>query len=300
MKLNNIFGLVSFALASLAFTACSSDDPDTSITVIQPGNTEYTELDNWLVENYNKPYNIDFKYRYEDIEGNFDFYLVPARYDDAVIMAHLVKHLCVDTYNEVAGRDFTCEYFPKMFYTVGEWEYRNNGTFILGTAEGGRKIFLAGLNYLSGYLGSASELNHYYFKTIHHEFTHILNQNKSIPADFQLITGTGYVADMWNESPFNSEYGQNGFISAYSQHSYQEDFAEMLSIYVTNDAQGWNNIIRNWPQSSRDLISQKLDIVRDYMMTNFKIDIDMLREVIQRRQKEVVDGKVDLKDLSIN
>lgn len=300
MKLNNIFGFASIALVSLAFSACSSDDPDTSITVIQPGNTETTDLDNWLVENYNKPYNIDFKYRYEDIEGDFNYYLVPARYDDAVIMAHLVKHLCVETYNEVAGRDFTCEYFPKMFYTVGEWEYRNNGTFILGTAEGGRKIFLAGLNYLSGYLGSASDLNHYYFKTIHHEFTHILNQNKSIPADFQLITGTGYVADMWNESPFNSEYGQNGFISAYSQHSYQEDFAEMLSIYVTNDAQGWNNIIRNWPQSSRDLINQKLDIVRDYMQTNFNIDIDNLREVIQRRQKEVVDGKVDLKDLSIN
>ena len=118
---------------------------------------------------------------------------VPARYDDAVKMAHLVKYLCVETYDEVAGTDFTRRYFPKMFFLIGEWEYRNNGTYILGTAEGGRKILLAGLNYLSDNIAKGPEyMNYFYFKTIHHEFTHIMNQTKEIPADFQLVTGDKY------------------------------------------------------------------------------------------------------------
>lgn len=298
---SKIFSLFTLVTAAFAMTACGeSDDPDTSYSVIIPSNTEVNEFDRWLQANYNKPYNIDFKYRYEEIEGDFNFYLVPARYDDAVTMAHLVKYLCIDTYSEVAGTEFTCRYFPKMFYTVGEWEYQNNGTFILGTAEGGRKIFLAGLNYLSECLGDAEALNYYYFKTIHHEFTHILNQTKPIPASFRTITANGYVADNWSESPWNVEYKNNGFISSYSQHSYTEDFAEMMSIYIINSAEEWEALLASGSASSRELILQKLDIVRDYMMSNYRIDIDDLRSVLQRRQADVVAGKVDLSDVSVN
>ncbi|MDE5650039.1 MAG: hypothetical protein K2I35_03345, partial [Duncaniella sp.] len=241
MKTSKIFGLAVLAISALGFTACSSDEPDTSKSVITTGNTEKNDFDRWLTANFNEPYNIDFKYRYEDIEGDFDYYLVPARYEDAITMAHLVKYLCVETYNEVAGTDFTCRYFPKMFYTVGEWEYKNNGTFILGTAEGGRKIFLAGLNYLPQCLGNAELLNYYYFKTIHHEFTHILNQTKTIPVAFQTITYDTYVADLWSESPYNSGYMTRGYVSSYAQHSYTEDFAEVLSIYITNNEAYWNS-----------------------------------------------------------
>jgi hypothetical protein len=299
MKLNKYISMAAVAVLSLGFTACDDDDPDTSITVIPDNINAQTELDKWIEKNFNLPYNIDYKYRYEDIQGDFNYYLVPARYDDAVVMAHLIKYLCVEVYNEVAGPDFTRRYFPKMFYTVGEWEYRNNGTYVLGTAEGGRKIFLAGLNYLPASLGSASAMNERYFKTIHHEFTHILNQTKPIPADFQLITGSGYVAGSWSEAPYNKEYLSNGFISAYSQHSYTEDFAEMLSIYVTNPASYWETTVGKTNATAQAAIQQKLDIVRTYMKESFDIDIDELRDALQRRQADVVDGKVDLTDLTI-
>lgn len=299
MKTSKILSLALLAVSAFTFTGCDSDDPDTSYTVINTGNTDLNEFDLWLRANFNEPYNIDFKYRYEDIEGDFNYYLIPAKYEDAITMAHLVKYLCVETYNEVAGTNFTCRYFPKMFYTVGEWEYRNNGTIILGTAEGGRKIFLAGLNYLDYCLTDVDLLNTYYFKTIHHEFTHILNQTVPIPADFQLITGTGYVADLWSESPFDEEYMNNGFISAYSQHSYTEDFAEMLSIYIINSPTVWDNNLNSIPASSKEAILAKLDIVRNYMQDNYKIDIDQLRDVLQRRQQNVIDGKVDLHDLTV-
>lgn len=296
---NLIYKLLFMAISALFVTACSSDEPDYGRSVITIGNTEKTEFDKWLEANFVNPYNIAFKYRYEDIESDLDYYVVPADYAKAVKLAHLVKYLCVETYNEVAGTDFTCEFFPKMFFTIGEWEYKNNGTFILGTAEGGRKVLLAGINELDAYLTSAAMLNHYYFKTIHHEFTHILNQTKPIPADFQLITGSGYVADNWSEEPYKTIYLSRGFISSYAQHSYQEDFAEMMSIYITNDAATWNDLLEQAGEENAATIQQKFDIVKNYMKSAFNIDLDTLRDVLQRRQNEVFSGKVDLEDLTV-
>ena len=295
----HIYNLFLIVLSVLFTAACSSDEPDYNRSVITIGNTEKTEFDKWLEANFVNPYNIAFKYRYEDIESDLDYYVVPAEYNKAVKLAHLVKYLCVDTYNEVAGTDFTCEYFPKMFFTIGEWEYKNNGTFILGTAEGGRKILLSGINYLDQYIENAQMLNHYYFKTIHHEFTHILNQTKAIPTEYQLVTGNGYVADNWSEEPYNEIYLSRGFISSYAQHSYQEDFAEMMSIYITNDADSWEALLTEADKESEALIQQKLDIVKNYMLTSFGIDLDTLRSILQRRQNEVFSGKVDLEDLTI-
>ena len=105
---------------------------------------------------------------------------------------------------------------------------------------------------------------------------------------------------MWSESPFNQEYIDNGCISSYAQHSYQEDFAEMMSIYVTNSTEDWNAMLSEASSSSRELILQKLDIVRTYMEEHFNIDMDDLRATLQRRQNDVVSGKVDLSDLTVD
>ena len=207
-------------LAALAMTtACKQDLPDESQSVIVLDKQAQTPFDKWLEINYVNPYNILFKYRYELNESDVNYFTIPSKYEDAIILAHLVKYLCIDTYDEVAGIDFTRQYFPKMFFLIGEWEYRNNGTMILGTAEGGKKILLAGTNYLQRYMTSAANLNRYYIKTIHHEFTHILNQTVTYSADFRAISDADYIADEWNESPNNTGYLQRGFITAYSQHS---------------------------------------------------------------------------------
>lgn len=272
-------------------------NPNSVITV---QTVPQNDFDKWLTANFVNPYNIEFKYRFEMNESDMNYYTVPSAYEDAIIMAHLVKYLCIDTYDEVAGITFTRSYFPKMFFLIGEWEYRNNGTFILGTAEGGKKILLSGTNYLKDVIAmGADELNYYYIKTIHHEFTHILNQNKNFPTDFGQITGSGYVADSWSEEPFDSEYLQNGFISAYAQHSDTEDFAEMLSIFVTNPQEYWDSQLAAAGKDAAALITQKFDIVREYMQTKFDIDIYKLRATILRRQNDVVNGLVDLEDITI-
>lgn len=291
--------LFATLLAAFAGVSCN-EDPLSEDSVIVADKVDKNEFDLWLEDNYVNPYNILFKYRFEMNESDMNYYTVPAPYDLSVKMAHLVKYLCIDTYDEVAGVEFTRSYFPKMFFLIGEWEYKNNGTFILGTAEGGKKILLSGINYLDQYLAQGADaLNHYYIKTIHHEFTHILNQTRPYPTDFALITGTGYVADSWSDAPYNANFLPRGYISAYSQHSDTEDFAEMLSIYITNSAAYWEAQMNTAGTTGRSLLNQKLDRVRSYMRDTFDIDIDELRATILRRQQDVVDGKVDLTDLTI-
>lgn len=293
-----IIYLSAAVLSVAALASCQKDDlrPD---SVIKLENAPKNDFDKWLEDNYVKPYNIEFKYRYEMNESDLNYYTVPADYDDAVIMAHLVKYLCIDTYDEVAGVEFTRSYFPKMFFLIGEWEYVNNGSFILGTAEGGKKIYLSGVNYLEACLEAGAEaLNYYYIKTIHHEFTHILNQTRDYPTDFAQITGSGYVSDSWSKPPYNEEYLQNGFISDYAQKSDGEDFAEMLSIYVTHTEEYWQSQLKE-AGTAAQYITAKLDIVRDYMQTTWSIDIDKLRSTIIRRQNDVTEGKIDLSDITV-
>ena len=283
----------------LSFTACETDEPDESVSVITIDKYEPNPFDLWLEENFVAPYNIAFKYRYEQIESDLNYYTVPANLEESIILSHSVKYTCCDLYDEVAGVEFTRSYFPKMFFLIGEWEYKNNGTIILGTAEGGKKILLSGVNYLKTYMSrGADAVNYYYLKTIHHEFTHILNQTVTIPNEYKFITGEDYVEDLWSESPYNEGYLTRGFISAYSQNSYTEDFAEMLSMYITNSPEQWEA----WMTEAGDaasLIEAKLGIVRSYMQSGFGINIDDLRSALMRRQNEIFTGKVDLEDISL-
>ncbi len=300
MKRYFAFALLAMATVG-AMTSCSDDDISSeSVIVVQQ--TEATEFDKWLDANFVAPYNIQFVYRYEDNETDMAYYNVPADYNQAVKLAHIVKHTCLDVYSAVAGATFTKSYFPKMLYCSGVWEYRNNGTFILGTAEGGKKIFLAGVNFLNQYLTSVDMLNDYYLKTIHHEFTHILNQTSDYPASFRAITSSGYVADNWSESPYDADnyWLQHGFITAYAQNSHKEDFAEMLSEYVTKSQAQWDAQLALAGDDGAALIRQKLDIVRSYMNDKWGVDIDQLRDAVLQSEQEVVDGKVDLTSLSVN
>ena len=286
------------ALSVSSLTSCSEDSLDDH-SIIKSSQTEDNAFDKWLTANYINPYNIRFEYRYDDNETDMDYFNVPADYDKAVKLAHIVKYACIEAYDAVGGVAFTRNYFPKLIYTTGEFEYRNNGTMILGTAEGGRKIFLAGTNKLDTYGKTRDGLNEYYLKTIHHEFTHILNQTKDYSPSFQFVTGSSYLADDWSSDEGETGYLTRGFITAYSQYSPTEDFAEMLSTYLTNPQSKWDSWMASAGTTGASLIGQKLEIVRNYMKDSWHIDIDKLRDQILRREDDVVTGKVNLTDLAV-
>ena len=303
------------SLFAIALVSCTRDRLS-SETVIKDSTVEMNAFDYWLESNFLRPYNIEFMYRYSLNESDKGFYTVPADIDAAIIYAHLVKYLCIDTYDEIAGIDFTRAYFPKMFFLIGTWEYRNNGSIVLGTAEAGKKIMLSGVNFLPDIFEQysdeelANEINDYYIKTIHHEFTHILNQTKSFSESYGQVTSTTYVGDACFDT---DEYWRGrGYITAYAQSSPGEDFAEMLSEYITHDEAWWQEQISAASRETTEVrkefpdagagdgyLNAKLDIIRTYMDDAWDIDIDELRDIVHRRFTDVAGGLVDLTSVTL-
>lgn len=106
------FAILLFAGLSLIFAACSDDDVDTSYSVIKDSQTPMNELDEWLMENYVIPYNIELRYRWEDNETSMDYILVPPKYENAKRMARILKYICFDSFDEVTGSsEFIRSYF---------------------------------------------------------------------------------------------------------------------------------------------------------------------------------------------
>lgn len=290
-----ILGLFAFVCA-FSGSSCSEDDLS-GTSVIKPEQTTETPLDAWLYKNYIEPYNIEFRYRYEDMESDMIYDLTPANYEKSVQMAKLVKHLCLQAYDEVTGsRDFITSYFPKMVFLVGSPAYNNNGEVVLGTAEGGTKITLYAVNNMDP--TNVDLLNEWYFKTIHHEFAHILNQKKPFSTDFNQITGlaTGirYVGNAcWDVYPSEDLALKDGFISRYASTSAEEEFVEVSSIYVTNMAATWEEMLETAGEVGRPMLEAKFEIVDKYMKNDWGIDLDELRKVVLRRQKELPNLDLD-------
>ena len=165
---------------------------------------------------------------------------------------------------------------------------------VLGTCEGCLKLTLYYINSLQL---KPEFLNHYYFKTMHHEFAHILHQTKPYPSDFEMISGTDYVADTWSDVwESEAEAQKNGFISEYASKEANEDFVEIIAVYITNDATTWNNIL-NKAGDGGDVIQSKFDIIYNYMINSWGIDLDELRSVILRRESEI--PTLDLTDITL-
>lgn len=276
---------LSAILAVILLSSCAKEELDSNSQIID-SSVKQNKFDEWLSENYVLPYNIEFIYRMEYIESDMNYYLVPAEYNKSVQIAKLMIHLCLEAYDEVTGsKDFIKTYFPKMIHVIGSPAYRNNGTMVLGTAEGGLKITLYMINSLQL---EPDYLNEYYFHTMHHEFAHILHQTKPYTADFEMISGSDYVKDTWNDTyKSDEEAWKAGFITPYGASEANEDFVELLSTYITNTPEFWSDMMKTAGKEGSAIISQKFDIVYNYMKNTWNIDLDNLRDIILKRQGEI-------------
>lgn len=291
----NIYAILLAFVASFALMSCSDDDPS-SESIFPTTSPKRDAFDKWLLENYTFPYNVEMKYKMEDIESDMKYHLVPADSAKTAKLSIIMKYLWFDAYNEVVGPDFIKENMPRTIHFIGSPAYNSEGTMVLGTAEGGLKITLYMVNSLDDKtLKNYDTMNKYYFHTLHHEFTHILNQKIPYDQSFKLITESGYVSGDWYTIPDKTAH-QAGFVTPYAMVEPLEDFAEMLSNYVTMSQSEWNAILADAGTTGAASISAKLDIVRNYMQESWNVDIDKLRAAVLRRASTL--SAVDLKHLN--
>ncbi|WP_025069603.1 zinc-binding metallopeptidase [Bacteroides propionicifaciens] len=285
--------LIKYTLISLvAFLMVScSEDSLSSTSMIKDPQVELNDFDKWILKRYTDVYNIDFKYRMEDIESDMNYNLVPSEYNKSIIMSNMVKYLCLEAYDQATGgTEFIRGYFPKILVLIGSPAYRNNGTMVLGTAEGGRKITLYNINLMN--MNDIEQLNDWYFRTIHHEFAHILHQTKPYTTDFKEISAANYVTDSWKDKT-DLQALQEGFISRYASSAVDEDFVEVFSFFITSTPEVWNGFITDAGSTGGPIIETKLSIVSSYLRESWEIEITELRDIITDR----VD-KLDEQDLT--
>lgn len=227
------------------FAACSEDELGPSIfpeVSDEPDPASYTyKFDKWLNDNFRDVYNVDFKYLMEDVEADMEYNLVPATFDKAKDLALLTKYLWYDSYDELTGKDFIKSYGPRILHLVGSPAYNpSTGTETLGLAEGGLKVTLFKVNEMD--LSDINMMNEYYFRTMHHEFGHILHQTKSYPTDFNLLSNGRYDDSSWQQKQ-PGYVASLGFVTPYASSQAREDFAETIANYLTRSQEQMDLIL---------------------------------------------------------
>lgn len=243
-----------FAGMLSAVCACTTDEVS-SDSIFKYKETAQTSFDKWLMTNFTDPYNIQFNYRYIDKLSDNYYNVVPADEAKAKVIAQLVKHVWLDAYKEVAGEPFMKQNSFRVMQLIGSPEYDGQNKIVLGTAEGGLKILLFRINELDPshiyvnqddpYADKRSkplDLNHWYFHTMHHEFSHILHQKKSFSTDYRTISAGKYHASDWVNVK-DEEAAADGFVTGYGSSEPNEDFAELYSTYVTYTDEAWQDIL---------------------------------------------------------
>ena len=191
----NLKSLLFVAVAALSagFTSCSDDDFTSTIFNTAPAQdyldkTQYTfPLDTFIKKEFLEPYNVKFQYKFDDKGSDKNKNLTPATYDQIVDLAVLTKYLWYDVYKQLAGDVFLKKYSPRIINLTGSKNYNvSSGTETLGDASSGVKINLYNVNNLD--VTKIDVMNEYFFKTMHHEFAHILDQHVLHPTAFNTIS----------------------------------------------------------------------------------------------------------------
>lgn len=280
-----LFGVIGTSLVS-----CSTEDPltESRITITEP---DLSPLDVWLRENYTYPYNIEVLYKWHESEVDYNRYLFPPTVDKVKPAMEVVKKIWIDSYSEVGGEDFIKKIAPRQLLLIGGVNKNQSGTITLGLAEGGKKITFFNVdlldpNDLEGPTGITQ-----FIHTIQHEYVHILNQTKPFDEEaFGKITPAHYTAQWFNETDAGSQ--ELGYITAYARSNVTEDFAEMVSTFLSLSNQEWNDLINSIPnqEEGQEKIREKEQMMVQYYQREFDIDLYELQAKTYQHTQEVLNN----------
>lgn len=262
-----------------------TDKPDPSVHALKPDLTEKTAFDKWIRSNYTNAYNVQLLYHMEDIQADRSRNLSPARLENSMKLAKIVLHAWYGAYNEATGSvDFMRRTTPRQLFFIGSAMWNGDGTITQGTAEGGLKVTLFQVNWLK--VDDPYDLNKTFFKVMHHEFSHILHQNKIWPDEYNTIS-TEYSPNAWANRRAMKDYASLGFVTAYAGSQPREDIAEVTAALITFTDAEWEAVRKAAGDEGRAKLDKKIAIVKKYMSDTWGIDMDRLRAIALRRLTEV-------------
>jgi substrate import-associated zinc metallohydrolase lipoprotein len=292
--------IVATLLCSTTLTSCKEEGIGNVEEISGLGGDVWEEgpIDKWIQDSLVVPYNISAKYKWDQFEfGNLTKNLVPPDEAQVVPLLSTIKKAWTMPYVEEAGKVFYNKYSPKFFILSGSNEYNSEGSITLGTAEGGRKVILYGVNLfkikgMAGYDAArdSSFVKDWFLHTIHHEFGHILHQTVLYPVEYKNISKAYYQGGNWiNWS--DADARRDGFITAYSSSAFDEDFVEMIAMMLTEGKVGFDKIVNSIPEGTspdgvtkaqaQAALRQKEAIIVAYYKNTWKIDFYSLQKRVR-------------------
>lgn len=278
--MKHIYKLLFFAAFATTIVACrKAENLNVDYSGFNADNPQTnTALDQWLKTNFLDAYNIDVVYRYNRYYHGNTANVTPSNLGDIQPTMQGVLDGFISPYRKVAGETFTKKYIPKEFVLFGSYAFSDkDDPGVAGTAAGGRRITLYGLNDYQPLPGGAG-----YFwdrqRIMHHEFGHILNQIVPIPTDFESIS-KGYYKQPYKDTPIDSAH-KNGFVTSYASGMPTEDYAETISWALINGQVWYDNWANTASEAGKKRLVQKEQNVINYY-NNLGVNFKELQREIQ-------------------
>ncbi len=274
-------------------TACNKKDAlNADINGLGGDTWAQGPIDKWLYDSMVVTNNIEVIYKWDQSQFDMEYTLVPPLESQVIPVARTVTKMWIDPYNAEAGTDdFMKIYSPKQLALSGSLAMQTDGSAVQGLAEGGLKILLFGVNSFDPKdSGAVADMAH----LIHHEFTHILNQKKAYPIDYNKVTPDGYSGN-WTVD--NTNPWTLGFVSAYARKEPGEDIAEQVSFMLVMGKERYDNMVlhtfRNYPDSlnNDDAIAKlqtKEKLVVQYFRDAYQLDFYSLQSRVQAGIQAVI------------
>lgn len=274
----NIFKIFAALTFVFVVQSCKKDD-SVNIDLTKYIDSPYSDsdLDKWLRANFLDTYNIDVIYRYSDFYKDYDKVVSPVDLTKVRPQMQMVLEGFIAPYKKIAGTTFVKQKLPKEWVLYGSGAYNTDGSMILATAGAGRRVTIYTLNNFDI---NDPNLVIPKLKTIHHEFTHILNQLVSMPTDFQTITKASYNAT-WT-TVLDATARDLGYVTPYATSQPGEDFAETTSTLLVF-GQAWFDARANASTAAGKLaLKAKEASVVQYFTVSLGIDFRALQREVQQ------------------
>lgn len=270
--------LVMALAVAIAAVACSDDD-DFRDSIISTTPKPLTEVDKWIRSNFGT-YNIDVIYKWHDFQTNQEYDLVPPEEITVVPCLSIIQRIWMQPYVELGGDLFFKKTAPKQIMLIGSEGYLENGNTVVGEADQGMRITLYNLNAKNP---KDDDVVASYTHIFHHEYIHILHQLVKYPAAYEALSTNNYTQN-WQSYSVNAALGL-GFIDPYAMENANEDFAQMISKFVTLDADIWQAQFNQAQAQSAEgyrILREKETLILQYMQSVWGIDLYQLRDLVRR------------------
>lgn len=274
-----------YTALSVILASCRKSDENLDITMddyaidIPPTNSA---IDKWLNTNFNIPWNINVQYRFSQYETDYPRNIAPIELNKVQPSMLAMLNCFINPYGKIAGQTFGKVNFPKQWVLFGSGSYNTDNTFTLGSATSARRVDLYDLNNFSATDGENVRRR---IRTVHHEFTHCLNQTVPIPRAYELVSKGAYDPDWAGKS--DSLVRLSGFISPYASSAYTEDFAEMVAHIVVQGPVWYNNYIAQANATGKARLKEKESIIYQYLLNYYNVDLYKLQAEVQSTLKTI-------------